>query len=255
MATYKKKYKRFGNLIKWPQCVIVGKKISVEQARDVLFRTDSFFSGFGSNQREWDEKMWEHIGYPSWRCSCNNEDNWIVNNDKRVGFYKRHKIIELEYLYNNYVSSCYIGGVYGWCHPNGDIRFWNNVGKYPEWYELETECRLIAKAFPFLDMKVCFYNQESDCEDYYDYKKECVGGFKIENGKTRFLKKSEYIDVNSEFCRQPYKSVEEHRNYIFNEKYEVFGDSFDKDVYLRSCSELFFSESEFKRYFKDCYCK
>lgn len=244
-------YSQFGDLIKWPQCVIVGKKVTVEQAKEILARTDMFFDGFSGNRIEWNDKVYESLGYPKWgKDSTEHYMDYLARKDK---FFEKHNYIQLEYLTNEYISSCYVGGVHGWCHPNGEIRYWDNIGKYPTWEEIEDDCKKIAEAFPFLDMKVCLYNQESCGEQYYDYPKECVGGFKIENGSVRCLTKDEYIDPNSEYCQPSYKTIEEHKKQIFDKKHEIFGNKMDKSIFVDSAMELFFSEDEFKEYFDGYY--
>jgi len=250
-------FKRFGKLIKWPQCVIVGEKITIEQAKEILSRTDIFFHGIGSNQREFDKNIWKEIGYPAPDYSKKIEiEDW----EKEQKFKKKHKIMSLDYLHNSWISSCYIGGVHGWCNPDGTIRFWDNIGKWPEWEDVYSDCKKLAKEFPFLNFKICLYNQEGDCEEYYDYPKECVGGFKVENGKVRQLKKSEYIDPHAPETRPPFgeealrfKEDNATRSYINNKKAEIFGENADKNINKTSWGELFFNKNEFREYFKDYY--
>ena len=252
------KYKNFGELIKWPQCVIVGEKVELDQAREILRRCDLFFTGSGSNHREYDEYIWKAIKRPEWDY---DNENYIDYAKRLNEWDKKYGILQLEYLYTNNISSCFIGGVHGWCHPNGEIFFNENVGKWPSWEELHSDCKTIAKAFPFLDMKVYLFNQEAFCEDlaydgkpFYNYEKKCVGGFKIKNGRVYLMKPSEFLSKDSEYCQERFKDSKEHLNYLIEQKKEIFGDDADiemleKDVNGFLHNEIFFSIPEFIAYF------
>ena len=228
----------FGELIKWPQCVIVGEKLTVDQAKEILVKTDAFFYGYGSNNVKYDKKMWEEIGY-------DEDADWETHQEWR----NKHGMLDLNYLDNSFISSCYVGGVHGWCNPDGTIFDNQNIGKWPSWEEIYDDCEILAKNFPFLNMKVYLFNQEHDCEDMYDYEKKCVGGFSIENGSVRELEKEEFLDASSPYCKSEgyenrVKSLEQMKKNIFGQ------DSFmDKEFIFGP--QTFFSEEEFREYFKE----
>ena len=242
------KFKKFGHLIKWPQCVIVGKPVTIEQAKDILVRTDMFFKGFGGNAVSYNQDIWKEIGI---EYSYDIKD-WVAYYKQKNAFWKKHKIIELEYLDNGYISNCYVGGCHGWCHPNGTIHFRENIGKWPEWNEIYKECKAIAKAFPYLDMQVYLFNQEHDCEDMYDYPKQCVGGFKIKNGKVYLLNKKDFLDAHAKELDLPYTS---YFDYMLKQKRDIFGKNADKEVLSKYRGEVFFSKEEFRKYFKKYFYK
>lgn len=62
------------------------------------------------------------------------------------------------------VSSCFISGSHGWCHPGGTISFVDNVGKWPSVEEIKNDWEILAKAFPFLKMEITLMDKES-CEE------------------------------------------------------------------------------------------
>lgn len=252
-----KKFEKFGNLNKWPQCVIIGDKISIDQAREILSRTDTFFSGYGSNNDSWDEQVWDEIGLPIWDPSFDIDD-YVKYDEAMYKFRKSHRLLDLEFLNNSYISTCFIGGVHGWCHPDGTIHFWDNIGEWPSWEDIHKDCRILAKEFTFLNIKIYLFNQEGNCEEYYDYPKECVGGFKIKNGRVYLMKKSEYLDPHAPECSASYERGKFYKllgsgsleNYINTQKKNIFGDRADLTVFRSSCGEQFFSIDEFKEYFK-----
>lgn len=246
----RQKFDNFGELPKWSQCVIIGKPVTIDQAKEILLKTDRFFQGSGSNDHEWDSLAWDKIGLPRWdyrKGFDSDEYEKYVERDEL--FKKRYGLIPLGYLENDYISTCFIYGPHGWCHPDGTIHFRDNIGKWPEWDDIYQDCRELAKAFPFLDMKVYLFNQEADCEEYYDEPKECAGGFKIKNGRVYKLKKSEYLDPHAPECDLHYENLEGLKNYINTQKKNIFGDRANLTEWDKSCGERFFSIDEFMEYF------
>lgn len=48
-----------GSLPKWPQMIVTGKPVTIDQAKEIIFRTDSFLTSSdefaGGNNREFNE--------------------------------------------------------------------------------------------------------------------------------------------------------------------------------------------------------
>ena len=242
----KNTYESFGQLIKWPQCVITGKKTSIEQAKEILSKTDSMFvCGYDGNDTKYNNEIYNIIGRP-------HNGDW----KEEAEFIKRNGLLELNYLDNSQISSCYVYGTNGWCHPNGTIFFNKNIGKWPSWGEIHEDCKKIARRFPFLDMKVYLFNQEwstdIDKSEYYDCPRKCVGGFSIKNGRCRLLKESEYLSPNDEkvITHLPIFCVNDENKR--KEKIEIFGEEADLDI-LNKTNEIFFNIDEFKKYFEGCF--
>lgn len=185
------KEEAFGRgLPKWPQMLVTGDTVTVEQAKDIIFRTDSFMTQFrfswgGGNDRHFNRSFWESAGYMAMFIrnmyvfkSAPNEDFPVDENEmleyralqeamnsvneefeKEMGF-----ISNTEYVRNNMVASCYIYGAHGWCNPDGTISYVDNVGKWPSVEEIFNEWSTIAAAFPYLNVYVTLMSGEQ-CED------------------------------------------------------------------------------------------
>lgn len=152
------------NLPKWPALIVVGKKVTTEQAAEILIRTDAHLPNFkyASNDPRHEENLNALFGIRE-EADLTTEylrERWsrIENLRERLG------ILELGYLTNNQIISAYIGGPHGWCNWNGDI-FTNsyNIGKWPSIKEVVTDWSIIASAFPFLDLKSQLFSGET-CE-------------------------------------------------------------------------------------------
>ncbi len=147
-------------LPKWPQCIISGKQITEEQALEIIRRTDDFFTGHdGGNNHLFVNKARELCGVPDIYASTDYADAL----SKREEFFRRwNSLSALNYLTNSWVSSNYIGGPHGWCHPDGTIQYDYNIGKWPEVKEVFDDLTLIAKEFSFLDMTCTLMDGERD---------------------------------------------------------------------------------------------
>ena len=239
-------FKEFGGLIKWPQCVVTGKSVTIEQAKEILSKTDSFLGGYyNGNNRVLNKKLYKIIGWDE-DAGWEEHQKWLDEHSFRVN---------LEFLDNGWISNPYIGGVHGWCHPDGTIFDNQNIGKWPSWEEIYNDCETLATNFPYLDMRVYLFNQEHDCQEYYKEPKECVGGFEIKEGKVRLLDKTEFLDPKSPLCET--ESIEERTKTLAKEKKKIFGDKASTSFVVEGFrsvfgnTENFFTEEEFKEYFKD----
>lgn len=161
-----------GNLPKWPQMLVTGKQVTVEQAKEIIFRTDNFLTDAhpysGGNAREFNKHYRKIAGL----------DLLQVEKTARVGgqkyidvdWDKQHELQYLlqtlgtSYVTNNWASSSYIGGPHGWCSPDGVISYSDNVGKWPSIEDIIEDWSEIATAFPYLDLHVTLMSGE-DCED------------------------------------------------------------------------------------------
>lgn len=174
-------------LPKWPQCYIYGETVTKEQALEIIRRTDNFFYGAYGNNREFIEeakkivKNFEDL-YPSW---VNEEE---FHEDK---FVKDWGLLRLEYLVNEWVSCCWIGGTHGWCHPDGTIWFEDNIGKWPHAEEIFIELEEIAKAFPFLKMRVTLMDGESPSFEGQHYPNPVIT-FEVKDGTVNIVDTDTY---------------------------------------------------------------
>lgn len=164
-------------LPKWPQMRVAGPPISADQASEIIRRTDSFIiHGYDGNDRSWNRYVRAILGIPqdrdfNWpQDDASEEERAAFREDMNNHYAAVAKwredwgCIETEYVHNSWISSSYIGGPYGWCHPDGRIYYGDNVGKWPSPEQLVQELALLATHFPFIDLEAVFMSGES-CED------------------------------------------------------------------------------------------
>lgn len=153
------------DLPKWPALLVYGKKITKEQAWEIILRTTNYYY-LNGNDPIWNKKVYnilglvaDDIGYPTLESVRKIQEDFNVLN--------------IEYLLNKRITSSYIGGPHGWCDWNGNI-FCNsyNIGKWPYSKGIFEEWLEIAKAFPFLDLTSQLYSGEQceDCEPVIKYR-------------------------------------------------------------------------------------
>ena len=177
-------------LPKWPNLIITGEPVTEEQAKDIIFRTDSFLTDpseySGGNARQFNENYRRACGFKIKESGNIYQD---MRRESEIAGYVRSKIgfVDLKYIVSDYASSCYVYGPYGFCSPEGEIYFRDNVGKWPSVEEIYEEFKMLAKAFPYLDMQGSLYDGEH-CEEGRKF----VLRFIVKNGKVRMSKK----DVN-----------------------------------------------------------
>ena len=249
-------FRKFGDLIKWPQCVVIGEKVTVEQAKDIIARTDIFFFGFEGNNHSLNKTLYSILNYRKDFNFSDYEDKdvgraeWQKYLDERDKFEEDNKLISTEYFGNGWISNCYIGGVHGWCWPDGTIFDNQNIGKWPDWCEIYDDLSKIAESFPFLKMKVYLFNQECGCSEYYNYPKACVGGFAVENGEVFQLEENEWLPADSPLCDD--EDMDERNKKLTEIKEQLFGPGHHITSHrdFLSSTENFFTEDEFKTYFK-----
>jgi len=190
------------NLPKWPGLIVKGKSVTKDQAKEILVRTDSF--SFYCNDREWektiDKLIFGQIGHyldvntleEKLKKEFNLNNHLEVYDFKEVLYAKKYRRISgLYYLNNHRIASSWIGGPHGWCSWDGNIGCNNyNIGKWPDAREIYDEWIIIAKEFPFLNLKCQIINSEisEDCE------KIPVIEFEIKKGKVRAYKPKELLD-------------------------------------------------------------
>lgn len=149
-------------LPKWPALVVVGEPVTVDQAAEILVRTDHW--SISTNDREWERLVRQTAGLPPDRMNVKMEELrelWAAEDRFRQSIGK----LNLEYLSNSQIASCYIGGPHGWCDWAGRIGCSSyNIGKWPDTASVFEEWRIIAEAFPYLRLWSQLYDGEQ-CED------------------------------------------------------------------------------------------
>lgn len=145
-------------LPKWPQMLVTGQPVTVDQAKDIIFATDttltSPYNYSGGNDRSWAEQFRERTGYALL------DSDWSLQERLR----ERANFLITEYVHNSWAACAFIYGPHGWCHPNGTIQYVDNVGKWPSVETIANEWKVIAARWPFLDLWVTLMDGEG-CEE------------------------------------------------------------------------------------------
>lgn len=135
--------------------LVTGKKVTVDQAKEIIFRTDNSLISpeYAGNNHEWREWYSAASGYNKIK------GDWGLQLDLCDAV-----MVSTGYVTNDWAASAYVYGPHGWCHPDGTICSFDNVGKWPSVEEVLRDWTELAKAFPFLDLHVTLMSDEH-CED------------------------------------------------------------------------------------------
>jgi hypothetical protein len=162
-------------LPKWPQMVVTGKRISEEFALEIIRRTDRWFvNASGCNDRDGDERLAKRLRMPHFfrydPARPDRREDWQLS----ARWKEAWKTIETQYVHNSWIGSSFAWGPHGWCHPDGRISYYDNVGKWPSIEDVRADWQLLATAFPFLDLRVTLMSGESCEEDTHPVVTMCV---------------------------------------------------------------------------------
>jgi hypothetical protein len=153
-------------LPKWPRHYVTGMPVSVEQAKEIIRRTDLFFTcGLGGNDRKYDSWVKSSLGM------VEDDDKRPTDDDRLEEYFTERTAreeawranwgtIQTAYVHNSWVSSCYADGPFGWCRPDGQIGFDGNIGKRPDVPDVLADWTALARAFPFLEIGATLYSGE-----------------------------------------------------------------------------------------------
>jgi hypothetical protein len=186
-------------LPKWPQMLVSGTPIKPEQALEIIRRTDEFFRHPSGNDQyfvdTWRKKFGMPAELPYSRASKMPDKEWWALIDKQrkemAAWQKEWGVMDdPQYVTNTWLSSCYIGGPYGWCWPDGTILFRENVGKWPSVEDVLADWSDIAKTFPFLELGVDLRSAEN-CEE-----NESVVGFLVKGGAVEVVDSQKMNPLN-----------------------------------------------------------
>ena len=150
-------------LPKWPQMRVTGIPVTPERAKEIIRRTDQFFSypSYAGNDKDWRDCVCRVLRIP---LEGDDDKNWATRHKELDAWKKKWGYLETAYVRNDWIASSFAGGPHGWCSPEGVIGFIHNVGKWPRVEDLLKDWAKLAKAFPFLDLGATFMSGES-CED------------------------------------------------------------------------------------------
>jgi len=170
----------------WPGLLVVGDKISEEQAAEILLKTQNWFLLDSISQESLLYKELKKIYVSSFpeedRISDILMDFDIIE--------QKIQQLEVNYLSNDRIYSSWIGGLHGWCDWDGNI-FCNNynVGKWPSIEYIEDELVLVASSFPFLNFTLQLLSEEIHSEEnsYPIYTCEVKNGYAKEIDTNNFI--------------------------------------------------------------------
>lgn len=152
---------QYTNLPKWPRIVVSGTNITHKQATEIIFRTADL--EFICNDHVWRRKLHNELNTLVDKDESGViADTWFfVDYDKLAKVEKELGILNIKYLRNCQIATSYIGGPYGWCSWDGVIGCDGyNIGKWPSVKSIYKEWVLIAKTWPFLNLKCQLWNTE-----------------------------------------------------------------------------------------------
>lgn len=145
---------------KWSAMIVHGDPVSLTQAAEIIFKTDSHFPNFryASNDKDYCDMLNALLG-------VDIESGNPVNYTKMDQFIRKCGVLTgLDYFTNSQITSAYVGGPHGWCHWDGTI-FSNsyNIGKWPDVEQVAYEWRYILETFPYLNLTCQLFDGET-CE-------------------------------------------------------------------------------------------
>lgn len=184
------------DLPKWPQMKVTGARVTVDQAKEIIRRTDMFFSQMGGgNAREANARIKRLLGMPldAQDLDYAGERPEVVAAQQALqdapgglrGMVEAGRAwdqawgqIDLQYVNNDWIAGAFVFGPHGWCQPTGYIGYEDNVGKWPSVQDIEDDWRKLAEAFPFLDLQITLFDGESGEEETV-----AVVGMRVKDGK------------------------------------------------------------------------
>lgn len=156
-------------LPKWPQFVVVGERVTKEQAAEIIIRTSGLY--FSCNDHAWEKQLKEYLGVEEdWlnvpEGPNRAEEMWWALWDKEDAKRDQLGVLRLGYLANHQIASASIGGPSGWVDWEGNVGCYSyNIGKWPSTEEVLEDWRKIAEAWPYLKLRSQLYSAEQ-CEEH-----------------------------------------------------------------------------------------
>jgi hypothetical protein len=193
-------------LPKWPQMLVYGEPVTVDQAKEIIRRTDFFFFiPQHGNDPAYIRRVNRALGIPHEELGQRDPTLWERHEEWREDW----GFVSTEYVHNDWISCSFINGPHGWCHPDGTIGFRDNVGKYPSGEDILRDWCLLASEFPFVDLTVVMMDREESEEE----ERIPVMGFRVADGLVEvfdpkieppdYSRELPSFDIEKEFERTP----------------------------------------------------
>jgi hypothetical protein len=196
-------------LPKWPALIVRGEKITTDQAAEIIIRTTDHLSCNSSEFVNACQSLIYDVQIPTEKIDRYDavtesimekigadEKDWESLWKYKENKHKELGILEdLFYLGNERICSSWIGGPHGWCDWDGTIGCSNyNIGKWPTVQEVYEGWQLIAKAFPYLNLRCQLANHGASETDGITDPRPLVE-FIVKDGKVKMIIPKNYITV------------------------------------------------------------
>ena len=162
------------SLPKWPHLIIAGKQVTCEQAKDIIFKTDSWFTetmmrSYSNRPRAIHKEYLDISGLSEFSDISDvifkNRDAFFIYNLELLNLSEtlsEHlNIVDNEYIRSDMADSHYIGGAHGICDSDGNIFYDRNIGKHPDALEVYDEFKALVKEFPYIELRAALYDIEN----------------------------------------------------------------------------------------------
>jgi hypothetical protein len=182
-----------------------GKKVSKEEAAEIIRRTDAFYEKlYNGNNHKFNRTLYRLSGVPA-NYEALDEDHSCCDMDYRYilgdSFHDRFNVYDkwkteewgclgLHHFLNHWISCAYIGGPYGWISPEGEVGGLLYGEKYGiETEELEEDLKKVATEWPFLEFTVYLVDHSGGDDPFWVFAE-----WKVSGGKVGLVKEDYEID-------------------------------------------------------------
>jgi hypothetical protein len=160
-------------LPKWPALLVSGKTVSREEAQEIIVRTMRL--PVSTNDHKFKREIYDVLDVKYTIDEGYIQTDW----DSIMTVCQKYGLLNISYLHNERVCSCWIGGPHGWCDWSGRIHAASyNIGKWPSVISVLGEWERIAMAFPWLELRSQLCSGEQCEEDIRP-----VVEFSVKDGK------------------------------------------------------------------------
>lgn len=149
-----------------PQMLVWGTPVTPEQAMEVIIRSDLMttdVSGIhGGNDESWNQVVRKTLGLQKLHDYCLNfpqQDQSRFLYSAQLMLRKALKAPRCAYVSTDWLSTIFVHGAHGWCHPDGTVAYIDTIGKKPTPREVLLDWSELAAAFPFLDLTVTLMSE------------------------------------------------------------------------------------------------
>lgn len=167
--------------------VVNGKKVSKEEAIEIIRRTDAFYEKlWNGNNHKFNRLLYKLSGVRADyeaidrdHSCCDLDYRYMLDGDDiidKIRAYDEWKTEEwgclgLHHLLNQWISCCSVEGPHGWISPEGDVGGLLWGGKYGvDEDELEEDLIKVAETWPFLDFTTYLVKQGDPFWVYAEWK-------------------------------------------------------------------------------------